>query len=100
MYELNLGGFALKKTLTFPSRSVTVFARVGACSAAHRFGDLASGLAIPTMLTYNLKTRLGLAQDWAGMNESTANTALEFHAGERCRVKKYTFYGTYIYVYI
>ena len=54
----------------------------GACSADRRFGDLGSGLAIPKMLIYNLKTRLGLAQDWTGIHESTANTALQFHAGD------------------
>lgn len=34
------------------------------------------------MLIYNLKIRLGLAQDWTGIHESTANTALQFHSGE------------------
>ena len=43
---------------------------------------MASRLAIPKILLFFLKTRLGLALDYNGQYETTANTSLEFHAGE------------------
>lgn len=35
------------------------------------------------LMLFGLKTKLGLMPDFAGMKESTANTSLEFHAGDQ-----------------
>ena len=43
---------------------------------------MASRLVIPKMLLFSLKARLGLVLDGRAQHESTANTSLEFHAGE------------------
>lgn len=77
--------FPLSRRLALPSRSLSPSCTCGACSAERRLGDMASRVAIPKMLMFSLKTRLGLTPDFRGLHEATANTSLAFHAGEMPR---------------
>lgn len=51
-------------------------------SAVHSVGDVASRLAIPRLVSYVLKKKLGLVFDREGLKESNCNTSLEYHAGD------------------
>lgn len=45
-------------------------------------GDMASRLFLAKLMVLSLKIKLGVTPDFDGMKESTANTSLEFHAGD------------------
>lgn len=43
---------------------------------------MGSRLFLAKMMLFSLKIKLGIMPDFDGMKESTANTSLEFHAGD------------------
>ncbi len=45
-------------------------------------GDFGGRLSFPRMMVNTLKTKLGVYPDLRRMRESTANTSLEYHAGD------------------
>ena len=49
---------------------------------ANSLGDMASRLFVLKWMFMALKTKLGVVPDLWGMKENTANTSLEFHAGD------------------
>lgn len=51
--------------------------------ATDSLGDFVSRVAIIKMLVHSLKTKLGVVPNLKDNLESTANTSLEYHAGER-----------------
>lgn len=60
----------------FLSRSAHICG--GTCD---RLGDLNSKLAVPRMILYSFKKKMGVIPDFESELESTANTSLVYHAG-------------------
>lgn len=48
-----------------------------------RIGDLMSRISLLKMLNYSLKKKMGATPDFEADFESTANTSLEYHAGDQ-----------------